>query len=74
MKFIDFRSDTVTEPTPEMLDAMSNALVGDDIYGDDPTVNKLQEIAARVMGKEKYPPLQEQTFAKKKVAFLSELV
>ncbi len=48
----DFRSDTVTRPTPEMLAAMAAAPVGDDAYGDDPTVNKLQEEAAEVMGKE----------------------
>jgi threonine aldolase len=42
MRFIDFRSDTVTEPTEEMLDAMRDADVGDDVYRDDPTVNRLQ--------------------------------
>jgi len=52
MKFIDFRSDTVTEPTLEMLDAMRNAEVGDDVYNDDPTVKKLQEIAAEKLGKD----------------------
>lgn len=52
MKFIDFRSDTVTEPTLEMLDAMRNAKVGDDVYNDDPTVKKLQKIAAEKLGKE----------------------
>jgi len=52
MRFIDFRSDTVTEPTREMLDAMYDAEVGDDVYGDDPTVNRLQETAARILGKE----------------------
>ena len=48
----DFRSDTVTRPTPEMLAAMSSAQVGDDVYHDDPTVNALEEEAAAVMGKE----------------------
>ena len=52
MEYIDFRSDTVTEPTLEMLDAMHDAKVGDDVYGDDPTVNLLEEKAAEAMGKE----------------------
>ena len=52
MEYIDLRSDTVTKPTPEMREAMAEAEVGDDVYGDDPTVNRLQEIAAEMMGKE----------------------
>jgi threonine aldolase len=52
MKFIDLRSDTVTQPTPEMRQAMAQAEVGDDVYGEDPTVNRLQEIAAEMLGKE----------------------
>jgi len=52
MKFIDLRSDTVTMPTDEMRNAIANALVGDDVYGDDPTVNKLEELAAKKVGKE----------------------
>lgn len=52
MDFIDLRSDTVTKPTPAMWEAMSKAEVGDDVYGDDPTVNLLQEMAADMMGKE----------------------
>src|SRR5512142_2784577 len=52
MELIDLRSDTVTKPTPEMREAMAKAEVGDDVYGDDPTVNRLQEIAAEMMGKE----------------------
>jgi threonine aldolase len=52
MKFIDLRSDTVTKPTPEMRAAMAEAAVGDDVYGEDPTVNRLQAMAAEVMGKE----------------------
>ncbi|WP_286905139.1 low-specificity L-threonine aldolase [Clostridium sp. UBA1652] len=51
-KIIDLRSDTVTQPTPEMREAMSKALVGDDVYGDDPTVNELEEYAAKLVGKE----------------------
>lgn len=52
MKVIDLRSDTVTHPTAEMRQAMSEAEVGDDVYGEDPTVNRLEEIAAERMGKE----------------------
>jgi len=51
-KFIDLRSDTVTWPTEEMRAAMAAAEVGDDVYGEDPTINKLEEEAARVFGKE----------------------
>ena len=46
----DFRSDTVTQPTPQMRSAMAEAEVGDDVYGDDPTVNRLEATAAEVMG------------------------
>ncbi|MDQ3958011.1 MAG: aminotransferase class I/II-fold pyridoxal phosphate-dependent enzyme [Actinomycetota bacterium] len=49
---IDLRSDTVTRPTPEMRRAMAEAEVGDDVFGDDPTVNELQELAAGMLGKE----------------------
>lgn len=52
MKMIDFRSDTVTHPTHRMRDAMYRAEVGDDVYGDDPTVNKLQDYMAELCGKE----------------------
>src|SRR5690606_38019167 len=48
----DFRSDTVTRPTPEMRRAMAEAEVGDDVYSDDPTVNALEEESAQVVGKE----------------------
>lgn len=51
-KIIDLRSDTVTKPTPKMREAMMNAVVGDDCYGEDPTVNALEELAAEKMGKE----------------------
>ena len=47
---MDFRSDTVTQPTPAMRDAMANAPVGDDVYGDDPTVNELEQWAAERHG------------------------
>ena len=49
---IDLRSDTVTRPTPEMRTAMADAKVGDDVYGDDPTVNELQDLAAELTGKD----------------------
>jgi len=49
---IDLRSDTVTKPTPEMRRAMAEAEVGDDVYGEDPTVNRLQELAARIFARE----------------------
>ncbi len=52
MKFIDLRSDTVTMPTDEMRQAIANAEVGDDVYGDDPTINKLEKLAAEKVGKE----------------------
>ena len=52
MSFIDLRSDTVTLPTPAMRQAMATAEVGDDVYGEDPTVNRLQELAASMVGKE----------------------
>ena len=52
MKSIDLRSDTVTLPSPEMRQVMANAEVGDDCYGEDPSVNALQELAAEVTGKD----------------------
>lgn len=52
MEIIDLRSDTVTRPTAEMREAMASAEVGDDVYGEDPTVNRLEERAAEVLGKE----------------------
>lgn len=51
-KWIDLRSDTVTQPTQEMRDAMYRAQVGDDVYGDDPTMNELERKAAEMLGKE----------------------
>lgn len=51
-KFIDLRSDTVTRPTQKMREAMMNAEVGDDCYGEDPTVSALEELAAEKLGKE----------------------
>jgi threonine aldolase len=52
MRTIDLRSDTVTRPTVAMRDAMARAEVGDDVYGEDPTVNRLQEVAAARIGVE----------------------
>jgi threonine aldolase len=52
LDIIDLRSDTVTKPTPAMRKAMAEAEVGDDVYGEDPTVNKLEALAAEMMGKE----------------------
>ncbi|HYJ65385.1 MAG TPA: GntG family PLP-dependent aldolase [Parafilimonas sp.] len=49
---IDFRSDTVTKPTPAMLQAMFNAKVGDDVFGEDPTINELEEKTADMFGME----------------------
>jgi len=52
MKWIDLRSDTVTLPTEKMRAAMAKAQLGDDVYGEDPTINQLQAISAERMGKE----------------------
>jgi threonine aldolase len=51
-EMIDLRSDTVTKPTEEMRKAMAQAEVGDDVYGEDPTVNELEKLAAKIFGKE----------------------
>ncbi len=53
MKMYDFRSDTITKPVPAMRDAMAKAEVGDDVYREDPTVNRLEELSAELTGKEK---------------------
>lgn len=52
MTLIDLRSDTVTQPTPEMREAMAKATVGDDVYGEDPSINQLQALSAEMLGKE----------------------
>lgn len=52
MRFVDLRSDTVTMPTPEMREAMYRTEVGDDVYGEDPTVNRLEEMGDQMTGKE----------------------
>lgn len=51
-RIVDLRSDTVTRPTDAMYEAMGNAPLGDDVYGDDPTVTKLEGLAAEMLGKE----------------------
>jgi len=51
-RVIDLRSDTVTQPTPAMREAMANAEVGDDVFGEDPTVKRLESMAAGLLGKE----------------------
>ena len=51
-KIIDLRSDTVTMPTEEMLNAISSARLGDDVFCEDPTVNQLEEKAATMLGKD----------------------
>ena len=52
MRQVDLRSDTLTRPTPSMLKAMAEAQVGDDVFGEDPSINKLEEMAADRLGKE----------------------
>jgi threonine aldolase len=52
MKTIDLRSDTVTLPSPAMIEAISHAQLGDDVFSEDPTVNRLEELAAERLGKE----------------------
>ena len=49
---IDFRSDTVTKPTPAMLDSMMTAKVGDDVFGEDPSINELENMGAAMFGME----------------------
>ncbi len=50
---IDLRSDTVTKPSKEMLQAMYDAEVGDDVYGEDPTINKLEKEFSELLGKDR---------------------
>lgn len=51
-RVVDLRSDTISQPSPEMRAAMANALVGDDVYGEDPTVTELERRSAEIFGKE----------------------
>ncbi|AVD37578.1 low-specificity L-threonine aldolase [Clostridioides difficile] len=69
MRFIDLRSDTVTMPTDEMREAMAKAPVGDSIFRDDPTVNKLEELAAAKVGKEDAIFLPSGTFGNQLALF-----
>ena len=50
---LDLRSDTFTKPNDKMRELMASAEVGDDVFGEDPTVNRLQEVTAKMTGKEK---------------------
>ncbi|KAJ8970240.1 hypothetical protein NQ317_017600 [Molorchus minor] len=52
VRIVDLRSDTISKPTPEMREAMFHAIVGDDVYGEDPTVTDLEQKAAKLLGKE----------------------
>ena len=52
MRIVDMRSDTITQPTPTMRQAMAEANVGDDVFGEDPTVNRLEEMVAKRLEKE----------------------
>ena len=52
MNIVDLRSDTVTKPTPAMMEAMMHAKVGDDVFGEDETINELEQKAAAIFGKE----------------------
>ncbi|MBO4758451.1 MAG: aminotransferase class I/II-fold pyridoxal phosphate-dependent enzyme, partial [Spirochaetaceae bacterium] len=63
MKFIDFRSDSVTWPTEEMRSAMQQAVVGDDAYGEDPTTAELESYGASLVGKEAAVFVPSGTFA-----------
>ena len=49
---IDYRSDTVTQPTPAMLEAMMTAKTGDDVFGEDPSINELESLSAEMFGME----------------------
>lgn len=52
VRVVDFRSDTISVPTPSMRQAMFTAVVGDDVYGEDPTVRQLEQRSAALFGKE----------------------
>ena len=52
MRRVDLRSDTVTKPSEAMLEAIASAEVGDDVFGDDPSVNKLEKMSAEILGKD----------------------
>lgn len=69
MDYIDLRSDTVTEPTQSMREAMATAVVGDDVFGDDPTVNELERYAAALVAKEAALFVPSGTFANQLALF-----
>ncbi|NLP23461.1 MAG: low-specificity L-threonine aldolase [Syntrophomonadaceae bacterium] len=69
MEYIDLRSDTVTQPTDDMRKAMMNAAVGDDVYGDDPTVLELERFTAELLGKEAALFVPSGTFGNQLVLF-----
>ena len=72
MRLVDLRSDTLTRPTPAMRKAMAEAEVGDDAYGEDPTVNRLEALAAERLGFERALFLPSGTMANQ-VALLLHL-
>ena len=72
MRLVDLRSDTLTRPTPAMRKAMAEAEVGDDVYGEDPTVNRLEALAAERLGFERALFLPSGTMANQ-VALLLHL-
>ncbi len=69
MKYIDLRSDTVTQPTQRMRESMMDAMVGDDVYGDDPTINELEAYAASLVGKQAALFVPSGTFANQLAIF-----
>lgn len=69
MKYIDLRSDTVTRPTEEMLKAMVEAEVGDDVFSDDPTMNEFEEYTAKIFGKEAAVFIPSGTFSNQLALF-----
>ncbi len=69
MKYIDLRSDTVTKPTEEMREAMAKALVGDDVFSDDPTMNELEALVAKTLGKESGVFIPSGTFSNQLALF-----
>jgi threonine aldolase len=63
MRIIDLRSDTVTQPTPAMRRAIADAEVGDDVFGEDPTVNRLEKMAASCHSDRQHSFPQDQTYS-----------
>jgi threonine aldolase len=69
MRYIDLRSDTVTKPTKEMREAMTKAMVGDDVFSDDPTMNELEALVAKTLGKEAAVFIPSGTFSNQLALF-----